>query len=167
MKKLSILLVVTLLGTGCATLSSTQGHINEAKAVLHTLGPQVGQYSVKKHKCPPAENQAKADEWAQQLQTKQSVHWSYYVIPGQTAGSCFIGANYKYNAEKGKQIFPHLALQVENGTPSSVIVLNKQEFSNSNYKGKIIPIVKTHETDAKTCRKWGGQMNEELGCVVY
>lgn len=168
MKKWSFLVLVAWVGTGCAVMQTTKSNVNEASTVLRTMGPKVSEYISKNHKCPSFHSEEYTqDAWAKQLQTTQSAHWTYDVIPGQEPEVCFIGAAYKHDGKKVGEPFPHLTLKVNKTGPDSVIVLDVQELMNVTHKKQKVIVVKTYDASKNTCQKWGGQTNEEFGCVVF
>ena len=158
--------LLALLITGCAHLPATKTQTQEAKGMLRTMAPEVVAYYNQNHKCPPLND--KTDSWAKELQTKQSPHWAYTVLPGKETGSCLIEADYKQTKDGVGTITPVLSLTIKEGTPASVVELQVKEISsNTNTKNISTSFTQTYSPNEKTCYKMGGHLDKDLGCILF
>ena len=188
MKKLSFLVVAALLSIGCAHTPVTKSQIQEAKSMLRSMAPEVVAYYNKNHKCPPFNtDEYEKDPWAKKLQTTKSAHWDYNIwdpVLGlgwgyeDSSSTCSITATfnkaYKPNSKTynlNKKV-PFLILGMNDKTPSKVFQLKIERLTGDNKPNKEpdeidVIVVSYHEADEKTCYKFGGHMDKDLGCIIF
>ena len=177
MKKLSFLVIAALLGIGCAHTPVTKSQIQEAKNMLYNMAPEVLAYYNKNHKCPPFNSdEYKKDPLAHKLQTTRSAHWHYDILDQDSWGYedpssiCFIEA--QYNTDKLNKEYPLLILGMNDKTPSEVVQLKVQKKTGDNNDNKgpndiDVIVVSNYGANEKTCYKFGGHMDKDLGCILF